>query len=273
LDALVTRNLHFDFGSEIPRHWHGGQKSVTNYFNAMSVFFPQGERFFVASVNAHRKYVTDPVLAQQVTAFCGQEGIHSREHERYNEMLRAQGYPIEAMERRVAGIIRRVNRFLGPRWRLAVTAALEHFTALMGFLVLADPRVLEGAHPSMAALWRWHAAEETEHKSVAFDVYKAAGGRYWMRALVMFGASLRFWGKVFEHQFRMMWADGTAFSPREWWSLIRYLFIHPGGMGSVIRRYFHYYRPSFHPSQLDTDALLAAWRKDFDASPLYRTNP
>ena len=40
----------------------------------------------------------------------------------------------------------------------------------------AKPQLLEGAHPAMVALWKWHAAEENEHKNVAFDVYKAAGG-------------------------------------------------------------------------------------------------
>src|SRR5947207_14260434 len=122
----------------------------------------------------------------------------------------------------------------------------------MGQFLLEDPRMLEGAHPAMAALWRWHAAEENEHKAVAFDVFVAAGGTYGERVLAMVGASLIFWAKVLEHQVRMMGHDGTLFSPREWGSLAWYLGVEPGGLRTVVRHYFAYYRPGFHPSHVDS---------------------
>jgi len=130
--------------------------------------------------------------------------------------------------------------------------------------------MLDDADPTMAALWRWHAAEENEHKTVPYDVYLAAGGGYLERVTVMIGATVIFWAKVLEHQVRMMRVDGTLWSPREWWSLFRFLFVRPGGMRRVIGKYFLYYRPGFHPRQLDSQKVIDAWKHELETSPVYR---
>jgi predicted metal-dependent hydrolase len=266
---VSVRNLRFAIDdANVPRFWHGGRKSVTAFFDNLSLFFPVGERFFVATVRAHQHHVKDEALQKDVRAFCAQEGIHGREHERYNAMLRVR-YPAAAMERRVTKLLDRVSRTLPKRFQLAATCALEHFTALMGQFLLEDPRMLEGAHPAMAALWRWHAAEENEHKAVAFDVFEAAGGTYGERVLAMVGASAIFWAKVLEHQVRMMAKDGTVFSPREWSALVWYLGVEPGGLRNVVRHYFAYYRPGFHPSQIDSSGQLEAWKSELASSSLY----
>ncbi len=262
------RNIRFDLGARIPRHWHGGRRSVTTFFDNLSVFFPAGERFFIATVHAYEGRIQDERLRAAMRAFCGQEGIHSREHVRYNEMLTAEGYPVPKMEKRVVARLRRASRRLPKRSQLAVTCALEHFTALLGQLVLADPRILEGADPTMAALWRWHAAEENEHKAVAFDVFQAVGGTYRERTTVMALVTVIFWIRVLEHQARMMDVDGTLWSPTEWAKLASFLFVEPGGMGSVMRLYFEYFRPDFHPDDIDSNPLVAAWERAY-ASALH----
>jgi predicted metal-dependent hydrolase len=270
IDPPAVRNVHFSIDdARIPRWWHPGGRSITAYFDNLSIFFPVGERFFIASVRAHRHHVKDERLAEEVKLFCGQEGVHGREHDRYNDLLRARGYPVDAMERRIARILARATR-LPKRLRLAATCALEHFTALMAHFLLDDERMLEGADETMASLWRWHAAEENEHKSVAYDVYLAAGGNYFERAAVMVFASTIFWFKILEQQARMMHADGMLFSWREWLSLGRFLFVSPGGMRRVAKLYFHYFRPSFHPRDIDASELLEAWQRRYATSPLYR---
>lgn len=265
-----VRNLQFPVGERIARFWHGGQKSVTQFYNNLSVFFPEGERFFIQSVKAYRDAIKDdPQLSAEARAFYAQEGIHSREHIRYNQMLRAQGYPIDAMEARIERVLAHTTRINPPRMRLAVTCALEHFTALMADLLLQNPATLAGADPVMAKLWRWHAAEENEHKAVAFDVFKAVGGTYTERAITMVGATLIFWFKVIEQQARMMHADGTVWDLREWARLGRYLFLKPGGMLRLIPKYFSYFRPSFHPWDHDNRAQLEAWKRELEAEPDY----
>jgi predicted metal-dependent hydrolase len=245
--TLEVRNLRFTVETGVPRHWHGGRRSVTTFFDNLSIFFPAGERFFIASVNAHRGQVKDPKLLADVRTFAGQEGCHSREHVRWNQALAARGYPVEAMEARVERLLARVSWVLPPRWQLGITCALEHFTALMAEMLLTRPQLLEGADANMAQLWRWHATEESEHRAVAFDVFRAAGGSYAERVLVMAAATVVFWAKVLEHQVRLMRVDGTAASPREWAALARFLFVRPGGMLGLVGPYLRYYLPGFHP--------------------------
>jgi uncharacterized protein len=267
--TLEVRDLSFETIAEAPRHWHGAGRAVTLFFDNLSLFFPPGERFFIASVKAHRDRVRDPELAAAVRDFCAQEGVHSREHQRYNAHLEARGLPARAIEGRVQRLLDRVTRRTSARRRLAITCALEHFTALMGDALLRDPRLLHGAAPQMAALWRWHAAEENEHKAVAFDVYRAAGGGYVERIVVMLGATVIFWAKTVEQQARLMAADGSLGSAREWWSLAKFLFVTPGGLRRVPRQWLTYFRPGFHPWDHDNRALLEAWKAAYAAAPGY----
>lgn len=260
---LEVRDLRFPIERDVPKYWHGGRRSISIFFDNLSIFFPAGERFFIASLVAYRERITDPELSREVTAFCAQEGIHGREHAKYNDTLTAHGYPFVAMEGRVKRLLRRVSKILSKRQKLAVTCALEHFTAMMAHFVLSDERILEGADARMAALWRWHSAEENEHKAVAFDVYRSTGGDEVTRMAIMAGATVIFWAKVLEHQVRMMWADGCLFSLREWWGLFSFLFISPGGLRKQILPYFDYYRPGFHPWDFDNRHLLEQWREQF----------
>lgn len=261
--TLEVRNVRFTIDRDLPHPWNGDGRAITLFFDNLSIFFPAGERFFIEAVKAHAHLVGDPKLAADLRAFCAQEGIHSREHTQYNEHLRRRGYPIDALEGRVMKLLTRARRRLPVRRRLAATAALEHFTALMGDFVLRDPRILERAHPTMAALWRWHAAEENEHKAVAFDVYRAANGPYFERVSAMAVSTVIFWTKVIEHQVRLMHAEGILTSPSEWSSLLRWMFVDPGWMWHLARQYFAYFRPDFHPWDLNNADLVERWRATY----------
>jgi len=272
---IEPRNLRFDVEGDIPRYWVNGRRSITTFFNNLSIFFPVGERFFIASVRAQQKHVKGARLHKEVRGFCAQEGIHSREHDRYNEMLEQQGYPVAELEQRVEKLLAHVSRRFPRRIHLAVTCALEHFTALMAHGLLEESgkksNIFDGAHPTMAALWKWHAAEENEHKSVAYDVYLAAGGHYGERATVMVAASVIFWLKVFEHQAFLMKSDGTVYSPSEWAKLAWALFGNPGILRKILPLYLLYYKPSFHPRDLDCGDAIARWKREFETAAVYRT--
>src|SRR3546814_10345493 len=69
---------------------------------------------------------------------------------------------------------------------VATTAAAEHFTASLAGYVLSDNTWGEtDVDPEMAHLFLWHAAEEVEHRHVAYDVYHHIGGGYLRRAAAM----------------------------------------------------------------------------------------
>ena len=80
------------------------------------------------------------------------------------------------------------ERIAPPIANLAATAALEHFTATLAELLLTDAetRGLFG-HDEVRNVFLWHALEESEHKAVAFDVYKLVGGSERMRVWTMNG--------------------------------------------------------------------------------------
>lgn len=266
---LEVRNLKFGFGESVPKYWLGGRRAVSTFWDNLSIFFPAGERFFIQSVKAHVDQVQDPELLEAMRRFYAQEGFHSREHVRYNEMTAQRGHAVAEMEARVERLLERVKSLLPERIQLAVTAALEHHTALLADLLLRHPELLEQAHPTMRALWRWHAAEEAEHKGVAFDVYEATWGNYPIRAIVMVIATLIFWAKVAEQQVRMMNEDGTLTSGSEWRDLFRFFFVDPGGAAAAIPLFLDYFRPGFHPWDHDNRELLEAWKRELSTEPAY----
>lgn len=257
--AIEARDLRFPLDA-VPRDWHPDGVAVTSYWDQLSVFFPQGETFFVRSVRESARALTDPALKADIAAFCAQEGFHSREHAHYNERLAAEGLPVDRLEKVIRFFIDHQQRFLSPRRRLAVTCALEHFTSLMGELVLSKPELLEGADPQMAALWRWHSAEENEHRSVAFDLYRAVGGTWFERSRIMLLATVVFWLIVGTQQARFMWHRGAFFSPRQWWRLTRFLWGGPGALRTLVLPWLSYFAPGFHPARRGGFELVDAWK-------------
>jgi hypothetical protein len=194
--AIPVRHPDFPFDLEIPKHWADGNPLASHMFNALNLTFPDGERFFIRAVQDHLAELEDPDLARQARAFAGQEAVHGREHERYFEILRGQGYQIDGFLRRFrrfAKIIGRMPRSL----RLAMTAGAEHYTATLGHFAVANAETRK-FHPTMQALVIWHATEEVEHKAVAYDVMQAAGISYPTRLLgyVLATVSLLTWAAI-----------------------------------------------------------------------------
>jgi len=175
------RHPRFDF-SELPAHWFDGLPGLTHVVNGLNLIFPHGERFFVRSVKHYLDELDDPELEAQVRGFFGQEGSHAREHEAFFRRLEAQGYDVQRFLRFYTRSARWLEDRFPPALNLAITAAAEHFTASLGEHALTDG-FLEAAHPVMRELLRWHAAEEIEHKAVAFDVLMRVHPSYANRML------------------------------------------------------------------------------------------
>jgi uncharacterized protein len=191
MTEIRPRKMGFVFDEKIPRHWWGGSPFATHVANGLNLLFPMGERFFVRAVRHFADRVTDPALSEQIKGFVGQEVRHGIEHERFFEILRAQGYSLDTFMRIYELIgFRIVERVSPPKLRLSVTVALEHFTATLARTVFTRD-LMASAHPVMGDLFRWHAAEEIEHKAVAFDVLREIDDSYALRmAGLAMGVSL-----------------------------------------------------------------------------------
>jgi predicted metal-dependent hydrolase len=262
---IRPRNISFFLPADLPRHWHSNDPYITAFFNGLSVMFPEGERFFVDSVRHFQSQITDPKLKDEVRAFCGQEGIHAREHRRYNDVLAAQGYPVRKLERFIERGIA-MDRKMSAKYQLAITCALEHFTAMFAEIVLRESRCFAEAHPAMRKLWTWHALEESEHKAVAYDVYQTIAPGfvgYLRRIVAMALTTVLFLMHIVVHQSVLVRHDGVFWSLQARKSFFRYLWRTPGFMRLGLRHYFRYYRRDFHPWQQDSKHLVARWKTEY----------
>jgi len=271
--GITPRDRRFGRDAATPRLWHGGRVEATAIYNALSTTFPEGEAFFVESVRAFREG-TPPQLAEEIKAFTTQEAIHSREHDAFNKRASASGYDLTKLEAQVEKRLA-VTRDKPPIVSLAATMALEHFTAILAHELLADPRHLAGAERETAELWRWHAAEEIEHKGVAYDTWLHATRdwprwkRWKLKARVMLYVTRNFVVDRTAGALELMRQDGvTGF--RAWWLLLTYLWVKPGMFRKIAGAWLKFFLPGFHPWNEDDRQLLAAYDASAPAAPASR---
>lgn len=256
--ALTVRKLNVDLSQGFGRRWLGGDAYRSQFFNALSMTFPIGEQSFIDSVRAvSADSLADPVLRAAMRDFIGQEASHRFVHIQYNRQLEAQGLEF-VREDPIRRRIRHLER-LGPLNRLAVTCALEYHTATLAAGVLTHPRWLGDAEPDLRLLWTWHAAEETEHKAVAFDVYRAAGGGYWRRALWYIQVTALFTLDILIQSAHNLHRSGDLWRAGTWASMARTWFGRDGLAWYLALPTLRYLAPSFHPWQHDNLALAERW--------------
>jgi len=268
---IPKRDLHFDFSRVDLDRWHPAGSQTSHYFNVQSLLFPQGERFFIRSVRHFRDRIGNRELQEQVAGFISQEAMHGREHEAYNAALEKAGYRAEQADARLGRVLGFTERALGPKGCLAMTVALEHVTAIAAEELLEDDRLLAGADPEMARLWRWHAIEETEHKAVAFDVYREVAGSgpvAWLRrCAIMLFVSVAMQAMRWIALFRVTARTGSLFDFGGWARLLRILWISPGSFRRQIPRYWQFFKPGFHPWQSDNYHQVQRWEAHLVATP------
>lgn len=258
--SLQVRRPEFALDESLPRYWYAGDAFQTHFMDALSSVFPPGEMFFVRSVQRYRDRIDDPDLREAMRAFGGQEGQHSHQHDRHVELLVAQGYPlIEKRNRIMRRVMPWVNRRF-PRFSLALTAALEHLTALMARQMMRHSERWTGPmDPRMAPLWQWHAVEEAEHKAVAFDALRSVAPSYPLRVCAMLLAVVDLAGETWLRTSYMLWVDRRLLEWTLWRRGLAFVWGREGllrGTGPDFRQWF---RRDFHPNDVDDTALLAEW--------------
>jgi predicted metal-dependent hydrolase len=269
--SITVRDRRFGRTSAQQRWWAGGDPVATAWFNALSATFPRGETLFVDAVKAFSDG-SPPRLAAEIRAFVRQEVNHTREHLAFNRAAAAAGYDMSAIDTWVETMIGKIYARPKHAW-LAVTIALEHFTAMFSHEFLAHPEHFAGSQGEQAELWRWHAVEELEHKGVAYDTWLHAtrGWSRWRRWKVKSALMLIISRRFVMHRFRdassLLAQDGIS-----GWHAKRRLAWYLVGRPGILRRVFPawcaYFLPGFHPWNRDDRALIGKYDSEYAAANL-----
>lgn len=266
---IVTRRISFEYPEEsLPRHFMGGDLVMSHVVAMLSAMFPNGEDFFVQSVRNYRDQITDPELKKQVARFIGQEAIHGREHRELNEHLAKLGFATRFVDHAVGVVFNRFGaRVLPKSVQVAVTAALEHYTATLAETLMSseEARAMITSE-EIRDLLLWHALEESEHKAVAFDVFQAVSGNQFLRARVMDFVTLLFLGALVDATVRSLRRDPAARDLQRLRASLARLRYSPFLTRQVRHRIRDYNRRDFHPDDLDNSEMLARWREELFGS-------
>ena len=264
--TITVRDRRFGRGHVPAKWWLNNDPIATHWHNALSATFPRGEAFFIEAVKAHRDGAS-PKLEAEIRAFVKQEINHTREHIAFNRIASDAGYDLEVIDARLEKNLA-MTKDRPAIVNLAVTMALEHYTAMMAHDFLKNPAHFAGADPEIAAMWRWHATEEIEHKGVAYDTWLHAtrGWSTWRRwklkALMMTLITKTFLTNRWNDTLGLLAQDGLTgwkWKARLMW----YLIGTPGILRRIFPAWVAYFLPGFHPWNHDDRALIAKSESEF----------
>ena len=244
---------------QIPRYFIGKSPMISYFFTALSLTFPEGEQFFVHSVRNVRDRIQDnEQLQARISAFIGQEAMHAQLHDTFNQDWRREDYHLDAYTRFISKGIHHMKS--QPKIaQLALTCAFEHFTAIFATFMLKNHKMIEQSDPEAIKFWLWHAIEEIEHKSVAFETYKAVYDnetvrlrtmRYAMASFVM--ASLYGGFHLYLKDFKNNWKYPIQNA--------KGLFFITELLVQSIPELKDYFRADFHPDDHNQDELVQYWK-------------
>lgn len=264
--TIAPHRMGLQFASSTPRYWYDNDPVVSHFLNALSLSFPDGERFFVDSVRFFRDRIDDPARQKDISGFIGQEAMHTLEHSTFNRFLDSQGYAdiTRRAERTARTLLKGARIRMSSHEMLAATAALEHITAILADGLLRDDRTMQLMAPEVRALWMWHAIEETEHKAVAFDLYQDVDGRDRQRYIMLVVGTLFLAAYTSVYTWKLLKRDGMHRKPlvlaKGLWKLL-------GRNGLITRTipdFLEFFDKDFHPWQQENSHLIRRWRAELD---------
>lgn len=264
-DEVKPRDLHFDM-TNVPKYWMNNDPWSTHWWNALLAAVPDGERWVMQCVRKNLVKLSDEKVRKAGIDFIKQEHYHAREHDIMNQAVMAHGVPVDQVEAAFKRIRTFLQKILSEDMQLSTMAAAEHFTGTISAVFVENPEIFKDFDPALGAMIAWHMIEETEHKSVSFDVYQDAVGSYPKRIagmVLMTGIFVA----ISEYQRLVLVAkDGHLFNWRSAIKGLKFQFTKPGFMRLLVKHYLPYYSPNFHPWDHDNRAQLRAWKDTFEAT-------
>lgn len=252
--TIKVRKLPIVLTQESVANW-AQDPFVTAFFNAISSILTLGEQVFINSVRSFQRQITDETLSSQIKEFLKQEAHHNYLHEKYNDLLAAQGYKIKRMNRVLQSNIYFYTRIFSSQQWLAFTVAFEQITATLGEYLFATLQT-DNWEKNYLTLWQLHFTEEIEHKAVAFDVYQTVDGSYWRRIIAMFFVLLSFAGKITYRTIHLLHREKQLWKWKTWKSGWCFLFGWKGFAWKMLQCAGRYLRPGYHPWQYDNYSVV-----------------
>ncbi len=260
---IKPRHMDFPFGSLKSIKFFDDNIYKSAFMAGLSASFPAGEGEFLDSVREYREQIKNDDLLKQVRGFIGQEGHHSHQHALVNRELDRLGYKTKKVEDSLQKVIdTRVSK-LTNKFRLAHTVSAEHITAIMAEYVINHPEFMDGMEEPFKDLFFWHAVEEVEHKSVAFDVYmEVVGDEKYLRKIMKISLFL-IQVRLAKHMMIL------AFNTKHWWNLkefggfVSWMFGKKGMWRSLRKPYKEFFSENFHPWGNGGTHLIEKWTKDY----------
>jgi predicted metal-dependent hydrolase len=260
---IKPRRMAFDTAAPMRKYTFKDNSLVSTFFYSLSALFPDGERFFIHSVRNYQNEIKDPVLLAQIRGFIGQEAHHGHSHEGLNNTIDQMGFPMHEITGRLQKRIAMLKRTLGRGRQLALTVAMEHFTASMAEFLLKNPEILDDVDPTIRQMLIWHAVEEIEHKAVAFDIYRLKVNNEKLRKRVMFISIIGLFSRLAYYQFLMLKADRHFPSLREWVEATKFFWGKKGILRDNLKSMRLFFQDGFHPWDIDQHDLIDGWQERF----------
>jgi predicted metal-dependent hydrolase len=259
---MKIRTIQFHLLKGVEPLWLNGNGFKTQFFNALSMFFPFGEEWFIKSFRdiVRKDLVKDPALIKKIHIFTAQESMHRHAHNEFNAYLEQQGLPFSLFGwvKTRTFIFDQTHNHLS---RLAVTMAYEHITAIFAYLALRDNHLDDVSNLNVKRMWLWHAAEEIEHRSIAFELYQHIGGGYWRRQYGMLIAIIGITIDSSLQTFLNLYRAGLLFRLKTWREAYHFIIGKDQFIRLTLRQLCLYIKPTWTPPDLGVD-LAQKWLED-----------
>lgn len=261
--AIEPRRVKFEFADLKESFYYKNNPQISALWAALSASFPPGEAEFIKSVKNFEDRIQDPKLKDEVKNFAHQEAHHSLQHKQLNQQFEALGFAVSDLDKVFKQELAKREKKWSHERRLARTVGAEHITAVWAHWSLHNPEMMSHFPESMRRMLQWHAIEEIEHKSVAFDVYQQCVAnkrllnweyRYFAFVEFPFKVSMATRYLLKQMNYKPTKEDKKVYR--------NFLFGDNGIITSNFKTYMRFTKRDFHPWELDDSSLVSDWKDE-----------
>jgi uncharacterized protein len=262
MSEIIARDLKFGIDDGVASRWSPEQPEFSHVASAFMAALPYLEPYFIQNLREALPLLSDAGIERDARAFIQQEARHAQQHRDWNQVLARRFPGFDSLELTIKKRLAKSRKRHSLSFRLAYTSGYEALTYQIACFILEERQLLlHDADPRMLAMLAWHAAEEVEHKSVAFDVFQAVHGGYMLRLIGLGAAFVSSIRDIQAIMFFLMRADGLL---RDAESRQRLRKVRRLLLTKLVPEFRHYLRPGYHPSQHEDPRIVKAWLAQHD---------